>query len=225
MRCGELETLIDFYLDGDLDDDRSAEVRDHLQGCASCRATYQPMLTLLYQPVEVQLPGDLADRVKQAVAKVSPPAKAANGGGQHRSWSPGAWWMPISALAASLVLFVAGWLASSLWQKPAPQVIVVEKESAAQAEPVQVVLSPELLSGYLQSLAASAPNHPLAPAIQALAIEQMLAQAQWPESDDNVGLPRRRITEQLPPAPPQEQEQETGFYVPGLIPPLPVQRL
>jgi anti-sigma factor RsiW len=37
MRCYNIRKLISMYQDGELDDRRSGEVRDHLAGCESCR--------------------------------------------------------------------------------------------------------------------------------------------------------------------------------------------
>jgi anti-sigma factor RsiW len=73
--CRELETLIDRYLDQELEAAESASVRDHLEACSSCRrffAARESLARLVRQAPYYTAPAGLKGRLTRSRASTSP---------------------------------------------------------------------------------------------------------------------------------------------------------
>lgn len=104
MNCKEIETLIDGYLDNELDLVRSIELERHLHDCASCSGLHasRKLLARMIASPELRFapPSDLARRVHSTLA---------------RSESSGfsRWWPALVTAAAAVAVIGALWLRPS----------------------------------------------------------------------------------------------------------------
>jgi anti-sigma factor RsiW len=104
MDCKNAQTLIDGYLDRELDPVRSSEIEDHLRGCPACSQAYESHQVLskglrtgaLY----FNAPRDLQNRVQRAVRQ----AAKAESPPRRLSWS----WVRMAApMAAAAIVLLA----------------------------------------------------------------------------------------------------------------------
>ena len=54
MDCKEIRELLMGYLDGELPEEAAAEVREHLEGCATCRAEERSFRRLLHMTEQIE---------------------------------------------------------------------------------------------------------------------------------------------------------------------------
>ena len=104
MDCPLTRTLLDAYLDGELDAMRSSEIEDHLHGCPSCSQSCDENQTirraLKTESIYFKAPVDLRKRVRSAVRQA---AKAE----EPTRWFSLSWFrMAAPMAAAALVLMV-----------------------------------------------------------------------------------------------------------------------
>jgi anti-sigma factor RsiW len=104
MDCKNARTLIDGYLDGELDLVRNLEIEDHLHGCALCSQmhTDRQLLrgALKTGSVYFKAPPDLQKRIQRSVRQA---AKAEAGPGVLPKW-----WLTIAApMAAAAIVVLA----------------------------------------------------------------------------------------------------------------------
>src|SRR5258706_4417145 len=102
MDCTNAQTLLDGYLDGELDPQRKLEVEEHLHGCARCSASYsdrQVIRTgLKNDSFYFKAPADLDKRIKHSLrqaAKTEAPTR-------WLSWS----WLRVAVPMAATALVV-----------------------------------------------------------------------------------------------------------------------
>lgn len=191
MGYRDTEQLIEAYLDGELSVEQTAEVEKLLRGNGELRRQYGPLIQLLRSPEPVEMPKDLTPRVlgsiqehilREKAIPVRPGRPTLRG---YRVWLP---WAP--ALAASLVLFMAGWFGSQLINRSPTQQV---SERPVPVPQVTVVASPLLLNSLAQSLASSGPANPAGFAMQGAAME-IIAAASLETSDDSTVVPVRQTT-------------------------------
>jgi anti-sigma factor RsiW len=106
MDCKNAQTLLDGYLDGELDPLRNVEIEDHLHGCAPCSQSYSDRKvirsSLKSDSFYFKAPTDLRRRIQRSVRQA---AKA-------EAPTPWLWWswlrvaMPVAATA--LVVLMLG---------------------------------------------------------------------------------------------------------------------
>jgi len=118
MDCKKAGTLLNAYLDGELDLSASLELEAHLADCTNCRAEREALARLRRRLreglVRHAAPEDLSRRVAQLIAAPSPPEpQAANDGRWQRR--------QFLAMAASVLLaVVASGGTTYLLMRPAP---------------------------------------------------------------------------------------------------------
>jgi len=102
MDCTNAQTLLDGYLDGELDPPRNIEIEDHLHGCAHCAQSYNDRQVirsgLKTNSFYFKAPADLQKRIQRSVRQ------AANAEAPTRwfSWS----WLKVAAPMAATALVV-----------------------------------------------------------------------------------------------------------------------
>jgi anti-sigma factor RsiW len=171
MADRDTEQLIDAYLDGELSVEQAAEVQKLLQSNPGLRRRYGPLLELLASPEPVEIPAGLRDRVLTAVHEHA----ARTSGVQRRPGQPNQprtrVWLPRTGLiAASLMLFVAGWLTSRVWlDSGADQPVPARPQAISESS--TVVLSPWVLNALAQSLATRGAAGSVTFVVQGAAIE------------------------------------------------------
>src|SRR5882724_9720193 len=104
MDCTNAQTLLDGYLDGELDPVRNLEIEEHLHGCTRCSLSYSDRQVirggLKTESLYFKAPADLQKRiqrsVRQAAKAESPP--------RWLSWS----WVRMAApMAAAAIVLLA----------------------------------------------------------------------------------------------------------------------
>src|SRR5262245_46056038 len=102
MECKSAETLIDGYLDHELDPVRSLEIEDHLRTCSLCSQSYKAhqMFSeiLRKRSLYFKAPGDLHRRIQRSVRQ----AANAETVSRRLSWSWG--WVAAPVATAALVI-------------------------------------------------------------------------------------------------------------------------
>jgi len=102
MECENAQSLIDGYLDRELDPARSLEVEDHLRACGLCSQSYKDHQGLrdAVKSAEVyfKAPTDLEKRVQRAVRQVAKAEPAP----RWRAWS----WIRVTAPLAAAALVI-----------------------------------------------------------------------------------------------------------------------
>jgi anti-sigma factor RsiW len=102
MDCTNAQTLLDGYLDGELDPVRNLEIEDHLQGCARCSRSYSDRKVirrgLKTESLYFKAPADLQNRIQRSVRKAA------------RAEAPAGWlswpWLRVAAPLAAAALVV-----------------------------------------------------------------------------------------------------------------------
>lgn len=106
MDCKSAQTLLDGYLDGELDPVRNLEIEDHLHGCAHCSQSYNDRevirASLKTGSFYFNAPADLRNRIQRSVRRT---AKAE----ASPHWLSGSWLrvaVPITVAALVILIFV-----------------------------------------------------------------------------------------------------------------------
>jgi anti-sigma factor RsiW len=139
MRCDDVAVRLGAYLDGELSGESAEQVRQHLEGCATC-ARRQEQAFALAAAIRAEVPyyhlgGEARSRIRQAVAGQALARQASTSEAHARRPTARGW----LAVAASLVLGIAGgW---GLGARHAPP----DAEST---------LSRDVLAGHVRSLMA-----------------------------------------------------------------------
>jgi anti-sigma factor RsiW len=101
LNCRETQTLIDGYVDDELDLMKSLEIEQHLQDCPACAQAHASLRALRESiknsALYFETPPDLATRVRSSVR-----------GASHADRTPGVSRRSLLAVAASLALVTAG---------------------------------------------------------------------------------------------------------------------
>jgi anti-sigma factor RsiW len=140
MNCKEAESLLDGYVDRELDPVKSLEIESHLQGCPACariRENHLALRSALHSsPLYFGAPEGLHRRIHGALVE-----RESREGGKTRS--PLSWWWSGRwlAVAASLVV-----VAVAIWRVP----------SALRRGPAEDLIAREVVSSHIRSLM---PNH------------------------------------------------------------------
>jgi len=102
MDCTNAQTLLDGYLDGELDPVRNLEIEDHLHGCAHCSQIYGDRQVirsaLKTDSFYFKAPADLQKRIQRSVRQ----AAKAEAPTRWLSWS----WLRVAAPLAAAALVV-----------------------------------------------------------------------------------------------------------------------
>jgi len=152
MDCREAESLIDTYLDRELDQARTAALEAHVRACPECRESLGRLIEFLRSDDTVAAPEGLSDRIVRTVERRM--------AGRSRRW------MKLTAagmaVAAAAALWVVGWW--ELGQSHAP---------GRESQPPVVQVSPWMASGMVQAVATQAgPAGPVISAAQAHLLER-----------------------------------------------------
>jgi hypothetical protein len=106
MKCEEVRGRIDALVDGELSAAEAIRAREHIEGCASCRAQEHRLRALLAEasglPEEIQPPRDLWGGISEEIAPRRAPARSRRVPLFATGWS----WQ--GSLAAAAILVVAG---------------------------------------------------------------------------------------------------------------------
>jgi hypothetical protein len=175
MDCRDVDQMMDAWLDRELEPASAAEVDAHLAACDRCRRNWGGLVTLLTDPLPIDVPAGLRDRIVARVMEehTGHPARGRIAGKAKAGRMPApqerllAWRRYAGAIAACMAFFVTGWLISGWWMKAPKQNGGLDRATPPQS----VVVSPWLMSSWAQ--AAMMPG-PLSPAV-------MLAQGAIPE--------------------------------------------
>jgi len=95
MNCSELETRIDPFVDGELDEAARLDVERHLERCDACRAAVEELRSLLRDaeslPRAIEPPRDLFPAIRSTLSRGGPHSRA---------------WLGWAGLAASLLILL-----------------------------------------------------------------------------------------------------------------------
>jgi anti-sigma factor RsiW len=148
MECNRAATLLEAYLDKELDRAEARELEDHVDGCANCRATLTRLDALrvaLRDRVSGRIvaPEALRERIVAAAGSVDAPvpvSPAAAAPRRNRMAAP-AWWR----MAAAFVLtFAAGGAFVHLW-------------NSGKADDESALIARDLFASHWRALAAASP--------------------------------------------------------------------
>ncbi|MHC4796941.1 MAG: anti-sigma factor family protein [Planctomycetota bacterium] len=167
MECRDTERLIDAYLDGKLPADRAQGVEEHLTSCRACREKFAPMMQLLGSPEPVSVPHGLHNRVMSAVDEWYSGAASDIENHDHQNKPViNQIWKWSGAIAASIALLFAGWIASLMMNTTEPQ--QTTPSPIAEAADSQIaVMNPWIPIGWAQAAALKVPANPLPFLVQA----------------------------------------------------------
>lgn len=153
MNCSELETHVDAFVDGELDEATRAEAQRHMESCESCRAAVEEMRGLLQAarelPHAVEPPRDLFPEIRSAL-----PRQGASASGPLAPNRGGAW-LGWAGLAASLlILLTATVLFLGRDSSPAPASPEANLPAAAVGTSAYLAAEQEYLRATEQLMAA-----------------------------------------------------------------------
>ncbi len=211
MECRDTERLIDVWLDGDLTGAAAADLESHLAECPVCGGCYGPMLKLLRSPGDVALPEGLRDRVMTAVSEAAvgrspeePPLVMRDLNRMARRLRHLRWVRWGGAAAASVAIFVSGWLGSRWALRP--------ESPEGQPQEQAVVVSPWVLSSMAQAIVLRGHANPLTVVAQGVAMDVVATSALKAEADDPAAFAATRpwavpaapapVTPEIPALPP-----------------------
>ena len=112
MDCSHAQSLLDIYLDPELDPVRNLEIEEHLQGCAACAQNYGDLQSirqsLKTESLYFKAPQQLEKRIQRSLHKAAK-AEAPTG------WFSGSWFKMAApfAVAALVVLMIVPYFWSS----------------------------------------------------------------------------------------------------------------
>jgi anti-sigma factor RsiW len=145
MECNRAVTLLEAYLDKELDRAEARELEDHVDGCADCRAALTKLdglrVALRDRSLRHAAPAALRERIAAAAGSVDAPVSpAAAPPRRHRAAAP-AWWR----MAAAFVLtFAAGGAFVHLW-------------NSGKADDESALIARDLFASHWRALAAASP--------------------------------------------------------------------
>jgi anti-sigma factor RsiW len=145
MECNRAITLLEAYLDKELDRAEARELEDHVDGCADCRAALTKLdglrVALRDRSLRHAAPAALRERIAAAAGSVDAPVSpAAAPPRRHRAAAP-AWWR----MAAAFVLtFAAGGAFVHLW-------------NSGKADDESALIARDLFASHWRALAAASP--------------------------------------------------------------------
>jgi anti-sigma factor RsiW len=147
VECNRAVTLLEPYLDKELDRAEARELEDHVDGCADCRAALTRLDTLRVALRDRSLrhaaPAALRERIAAAAGSADAPvpvSPAAAAPRRHRTAAP-AWWR----MAAAFVLtFAAGGAFVHLW-------------NSGKADDESALIARDLFASHWRALAAASP--------------------------------------------------------------------
>jgi len=173
MNCSELETRIDAFVDGELDEGSRADVQRHLERCADCRAAVDELRALLQSarelPRAVEPPRDLFPELREALPPREASAPGRVAGPQSRAW------LGWAGLAASLlILLTAAVLYVGRDGGEAPAAPQGELLASAPATAAYLAAEQEYVRATEQLLAALAERQAELPPETAAVVEENL---------------------------------------------------
>ncbi|HEV7135725.1 MAG TPA: zf-HC2 domain-containing protein [Steroidobacteraceae bacterium] len=123
MNCVRSVSYLDDRIAGDLPPGAAAELDEHLEGCAQCRAALEELRLLKRALADLPAPRpgpDVLERMLQAATRSAPPAR------RSRAW-PG--WRVGLATAAVLLLAIGFILGRrfATYRAPAPQIVLLAR--------------------------------------------------------------------------------------------------
>jgi hypothetical protein len=210
MQCRDVDKLMDAWLDHQVADPEATDIRAHLAACERCRREWAGLLTLLRDPMPIEVPPGLRDRIVnkleeesiRSAGRTSIRAGLCEPGDEVRgtrsfspitgSTGPGSvlarvfgrrnWWRYAAAMAACLAFFMMGWLISGWWagSHPKPD-LTVEAIPQPTPAPITVVVSPWMMSSWMQAIAMPGPVNPAIVLAQGVVPELMVSPPQVDE--------------------------------------------
>lgn len=142
MDCTHARTLLECYVDLELDPVASARLEEHLRGCGDCRSALSPLASLRRVIREGAhyhaAPDRLVQRVREGVSRERRPESG-------RSVFPWMQWLRPAALVAMTAL--ATWITASLLIPPSRSDVVAAEIVASHAR--------SILTGHLTSVESS----------------------------------------------------------------------
>ena len=133
MSCKEYDTLMDGYLDGELDLLSTLRVEAHLPECANCAQTYESHRALRSSMSSGKLyfkpPNELAERIHVALHQANKVERRASPS-VRRVLKPiprGIWWPWMSLAASAVLVAMIGWrFGSGIFRPPAKDLLAQE---------------------------------------------------------------------------------------------------
>ena len=106
MECQNAQSLMDGYLDGELDAARNLEIQSHLQSCSRCSRAFEDRQVLhdAFKTGDLyfKAPAELQSRIQRSVRQASKSEYA-----PRKLWSPWAWIAaPLAAVAIAVLAIV-----------------------------------------------------------------------------------------------------------------------
>ena len=118
MSCSDTKTLLNAYVDGELDSAGSLSVESHVQRCASCLADVDRLRALSSAiqggGLRFKAPQHLKRNVKAAIRAANPDTK--------RSFFNWRW---AGALASVVLAVIIGWAVTTQWTKSSEETLLV----------------------------------------------------------------------------------------------------
>lgn len=149
MSCKETQTLLDGYLDGELDVVRSIEIEGHLQDCPDCAQLLESQQALrsairggsLYFKAPAQLQKRIQVAVRQA-SKAEPRAAAASSRAVPWRFS----WQMLGVAAAVAIAVVLTWSVVTIFFGSSAEELVAQEVVSSHVRALQVTHLTDVLS-------------------------------------------------------------------------------
>lgn len=129
MNCGEIQSLIHAYVDGELDLVRSVEIEGHLRGCKACSSAHQTQValrkTFRSNPIRFNAPGGLRAKIERELRKTEDAAT------HSRQFPWLATWRWAGAAAAVLLAALLGGILGHEYRPPAADNLLAEEVIAS----------------------------------------------------------------------------------------------
>jgi len=210
--------MMDVYLDRRLSAPESDEVEGHLHRCDACRRHWGDLVTLLTDPEPVQVPEGLCDRILASVQArlAESPSCTGRAAGRRQPRRPLRWLRYAGGMAACLLFFITGWLVSGWWMASGPAKIE-SITTSGRPQPVNVVVSPWILSSWAQAAAVPGPVSPVVVLAQGVIPELMIAEPI--EDEPMIRIYRRppNVSATQPAAPGASPEMQLLPLVPSYL--------
>ena len=173
MNCSELETRIDAFVDGELDELSRLDVQRHLERCEACSASVEELRALLRAaqalPRSVDPPRDLFPEIRSALSSRESSAAGPIAAPRGRAW------LGWAGLAASLLILLTATVAYlERGAGPAPDPRQGALPAAAPERPVYLAAEEEFVRAGEQLLAALEERRAELPPETAAVVEQNL---------------------------------------------------
>jgi anti-sigma factor RsiW len=143
MDCKTASTLLEAYLDNELDRADARELEAHVDGCVDCRAALTKLdelrLALRDTALRYVAPRQLRDRIEAAGAAEA--SRIASGRSHHAAWRPSRVWR---IAAVCILAFGAGGISVQLW-------------NSGQMAGEHTQMNRDLFASHWRALAAASP--------------------------------------------------------------------